>query len=218
MDYIRLNSILPNNEPAIDNIDCMHVLRQSVHVPEMYYICKRTLYALLICSFYFELASITDPIRKSQYHCRETIRCRNSETPFVKLLKMYNVTNLFFHIDVEVLKYFENESNLCVSCHRYQKKVDFWVRHFTDFVTIYVENAMQERRKISAFSQTMQWFEKNQKLDAPFETAFHRDIQARSCHICRPKRSVSIDSQKPGTHKRPRSESQTQRSLARISE
>ena len=35
-DYIRLNSILPSDEPAIDNTERMVELQESVHVPEMY--------------------------------------------------------------------------------------------------------------------------------------------------------------------------------------
>jgi len=32
-DYIRLNSVLPSDEPAIDNTNRMEELRESVHVP-----------------------------------------------------------------------------------------------------------------------------------------------------------------------------------------
>ena len=56
-DYIRLNSLLPNDEPAINNTNRIEELRESVHVPRIYRDYEKTLYALLTAAFYFELAS-----------------------------------------------------------------------------------------------------------------------------------------------------------------
>jgi hypothetical protein len=206
-DYIRLNSVLPSDEPAIDNTDRMDELRESVHVPEMYRVCEKTLYALLVCAFYFELASI-ERIREGQYHCRGTIRCRLPGIPAVNSLTRCHVSNLAFLTDVETLGYYAGNLDLCVLCHRYQKKVDFVVRHPTELVTIYAESITQGRRKISAFPQAMQWFEDHQKLDAPFGTAFHRDLQDRSCKACIPnislKRPISDGEQRSPMCKKPR--------------
>ncbi|KAL9127045.1 MAG: hypothetical protein Q9217_004009 [Psora testacea] len=121
-DYIRLNSVLPSDEPAIDNTERMVELQESVHVPEMYQMCKKTLYALLVSEFYFELANV-ERVREGQYHCRGTIRCRLPGIPFVKLLRLYNVSNLIFRTDVETVGYYGGESDLCPLCHRYQKKI-----------------------------------------------------------------------------------------------
>ncbi len=206
-DYIRLNSVLPSDEPAIDNTDRMDELRESVHVPEMYRVCKKTLYALLACAFYFELASI-ERVREGQYHCRGTIRCRLPGIPAVNLLTRCHVSNLVFLTDVETLGYYAGNLDLCVLCHRYQKKVDFVVRHPTELVTIYAESITQGRRKISAFPQAMRWFENHQMLDAPFGTAFHRDLQDRSCKACIPnislKRPTSNGQQRSQMCKKPR--------------
>ena len=117
---------------------------------------------------------------------------------------MHYVSNLIFRIGVETLGYYGGESDLCTVCHRYQKKVDFLVRHPTELVTIYTESVTHGRRNISAFPQTMRWFENHQKLNAPFGTAFHKDLQYRSCTACLPiKRSISDCPHRPQTCKEP---------------
>ncbi len=147
-DYIWLNSVLPSDEPAIDNTDRMDELRESANVSQMYRDCEKTLYALLISAFYFELAPDPERVREGQYHCRGTIRCRLPGISIVKLSTNINVSNLVFITDIETLGYYGGDLNLCVSCHRYQKKVDFMVRHPTEFVTINAESVTQGRRKI----------------------------------------------------------------------
>ena len=220
-DYIRLNSVLPSDEPAIDNTDRMAELREGVHVPGMYEDCKKTLYALLVSAFYFELAK-AERIREGQYHCRGTIRCRLPGVPLVHLLRTYNVSNLVFRTDTEILGYYGGESDLCSLCHRYQKKVDFLVRHPTEPVTMYTESVAQGRRKLSAFPQAMRWFENHQKLDAPFGTAFHRDMQDRSCKACIPnlnlKRPTPDGLRRSQMCKRPRRGPRTEGSLLEIPE
>ena len=69
----------------------------------------------------------------------------------VKLLTRFNVSNLGFATDVETLGYCGGRIDLYVLCYRYQKKVDFLVRHLTKLVTFYGESVTQGRRKISAF-------------------------------------------------------------------
>ena len=218
MNYIRLNFNLFDDEFVIDNINCMLALQKNVYILKIHCVCKWMLYALFICLFYFKLASIIDSVQKKQYHCHETIRCRLSRISIVKLLKTCNTINLFFHIDVEILKFYENESNLCTSCHQYQKKIEFQIRHFMKLVMIYFENTMQKRRKISVFFQTMRWFESNQKLNAPFKTAHHENIHVQFCHVYFLKRLISTDSQKPRSHKRPRLKPQIDRLLMKIFE
>ena len=221
-DYIRLNSVLPSDEPAIDNTDRMDELRESVHVPQMYQDCAKTLYALLISAFYFELASVPERLREGQYHCRGTIRCRLPGNSVVKLLARCGISNLDFITDVETLGHYGGNLDLCLLCHRYQKKVDFLVRHPTELVTIYAQSVTQGRRKISAFPQAMQWFENQQKLDAPFGTAFHRNLLNRSCKSCIPnislKRPTLDGHQKSQTCKKPRLGPQSVGSLLVIPE
>jgi len=221
-DFIRLNFVLPSDEPAIDNIDRMDELRESVHVPQMYRDCAKTLYALLIFAFYFELASVPERLREGQYHCRGTIRCRLSGNSIVKLLARCDIFNLDFITDVETLRHYEDNLDLCLLCHRYQKKIDFLIRHSTELVIIYAQSITQGRRKISAFSQAMQWFENQQKLDVSFETTFHRNLLNRSCKSCISNislmRSTLDDHQRSQMCKKSRLEPKSVESLLMISE
>ena len=221
-NYIRLNFVLFSDESMIDNTDRMNELRESVHVSQMYRDCAKTLYALLIFAFYFELTSVPERLREDQYHCRDTIQCRLSENSIIKLLARCDIFNLDFITDVETLKHYEDNLDLCLLCHQYQKKIDFLIHHSTQLVIIYAQSITQERRKISAFSQTMQWFENQQKLDVSFETTFHRDLLNRSCKSCISnislKRSTLDDHQKSQMCKKSQLESQSMRSLLMISE
>ena len=57
-DYKRLNVLLLINESDIDNISRMSELQESVRLnSQLMKSCRKTLYALLIASFYFELDS-----------------------------------------------------------------------------------------------------------------------------------------------------------------
>ena len=112
---------------------------------------KKTLYALLVSAFYFELVSVPERVREGQYRCYSTIRCRLPGMSIVKLLPRFNISNLVFATDVETLGYYGGRVDLCVLYHRYQKKVDFLVRHPTELVIFYGESVTQGRRKISAF-------------------------------------------------------------------
>ena len=220
-DYIRLNSVLPSNEPAIDNIDRMDELRESVHVPQMYQDCKKTLYALLVSEFYFELVS-SERVREGQYRCQGTIRCRLPGTSIVKLLARINISNLVFTTNVETVGDYEGRLDLCALYFRYQKKVDFLIRHPTELVTIYGESVTHGRRKISAFPQIVRWFENHQILDAPFGTAIHEDLQDRSCKGCIPsvslKRPTSDGQQRSQMCKKPRRGPRSEGSLLEIPE
>lgn len=206
--YIRLNSVLPTDEPAIDDVDRMAEMRESVHVPPMLQDCKKTLYRLLVSAFYFELRSIPEYVRDGRYHCRGTIRCRLPGTAVFKLLTQCTTSNLAFTNDVETLGYCEGNLDLCSICHRFQKNVEFFIRHPSELVTIYLQSVTQGRRKISAFPQKMQWFQTQQKLDAPFGTAHHWDLQYRACKSCIPnsalKRPTSDDQERLQTRKKVR--------------
>ncbi len=220
-DYIRLNFVLLSDELMINNTDCMNELQKSFHVSQMYRLCAKTLYTLLIFAFYFELTS-AKCLWEDQYHCRDMIWCRLSEISIVKLLIRCDAFNLEFITDVEILRYYEDNLDLCQLCHQYQKKIDFLIHHSTKLVTIYAQSIRQERRKISAFSQTMQWFENQQKLNVSFETTFHRDLLNRSCKSCISnnslKRSTLDDHHTSQMCKKSRLESQTVKSLLTISE
>ena len=181
-DYIRLNVFLLKNLPALNNTDCMDELRESVHVPQNIEDCKKTLYAMLVSTFYFELYSAL--LQEGRYRCHGMIRCRLPGDAIVKLLTQYYRSSLAFTTDLQTLGYYGGSQDLCISCRRYRMAVKFFVRHPAEPMTIYIQGVTQGRRKISAFPQTMQWFTRQQHLKANFGTAHHDNLRPRKCELC----------------------------------
>ena len=183
-DYKRLNVVLPRNEPAMDNTSRMDELRQLVHLnPRMIQECEETIYALLIASFYFELSCILSLLPEHRIRCLGTIRCRLPGEVIVELLQRIHPSRLSFVTHNRALGYYFGKRDLCPSCRRYRKSVEFTVRDLGQPTNIYATSARRLPRKISAFPQTMQWFIDQQHLDAPFGTAYHRSLN-RSCKSC----------------------------------
>jgi len=119
-DYKRLNVVLSRNESTINNINQMNKLRQLVHLnSQMIQECEKTIYALLIASFYFELSYILSSLLENQICCLETIRCHLSNEVMVKLLKRIHPSRLFFVTHSRVLRYYFDKRDLCSSCQRY---------------------------------------------------------------------------------------------------
>jgi len=91
---------------------------------------------------------------------------------------------LKFVTDTETLMFFSEKVDVCCLYHQYSKRVKFYIRHSSDLMTIYLQIDIQKRQKISGFSQTMQWFVKQQNLDEVFETSDHSNLSGLSCQCC----------------------------------
>lgn len=127
--YKRLNVILPRNEPAMDNTSRMDELRQLVHLnPQMIQECEETIYALLIAIFYFELSCIPSPLPEHRIRHLGTIRCRLPGEVMVELLERIHPCRLSFVTHSRALGYYFGKRDLCPSCRRYRKSVEFTVR------------------------------------------------------------------------------------------
>ncbi len=150
------------------------------------------------------------------------IQCHLSENSIIKLLARCDIFNLDFITDVKTLKHYENNLDLYLLYHWYQKKIDFLIHHLIELVIIYTQSITQERRKISAFSQTMQWFENQQKLNVLFKITFYRNLLNWSCKSCilniSLKRSTLNDHQKSQMCKKFQFKSQFIEFLLMISE
>ena len=183
-DYKRLNVLLFINESDIDNTSRMSELQKSVRLnSQLRESCRKTLYALLIATFYFELDALsTNSLDKFQ--CFGTIRCRLPDEVMIKLLGRIHSSRLTFETSSKKLKYYDGMSDLCSLCKRYRKRVEFNVRDLCQLISIRVQSSERSLRKISAFPQTVQWFVDRQALNAPFGTAFHGDLGHRSCRLC----------------------------------
>jgi hypothetical protein len=184
-DYIRLNVLLPADEPGIDNTSRMAELRKSVDEnPELSERCHRTIYALLVTAFYFELRSIPKKVSGGRLQCLGTIRCRLPGDTIIELLHKIHPSPLAFITNVKTLGHLEGRRDLCSLCRRFRKHVEFTVRDLDQIQAILVQSPEKPRRKISAFPQSMQWFIDRQSLDAPFGTAYHEDLAHKSCSLC----------------------------------
>ena len=171
-DYFRLNVSFEGTEPPLDDIGCMTSLRRSVHLqPQGAQDRMNVASALLIASFYFELE--TPPLfQVGQYLCTGSIRCRNDFRAVCNSLATMHTNELEIVTETESLGVV-TANDLCEVCRLYHKKVQFHVRQLEDIVTIFIRISGLERRKISGFPHTMQWFMTRQRLDAPFGRLDH---------------------------------------------
>lgn len=157
-DYFRLNISFPGQEPAIDDIDCMNGLWTSVHLrPRIFQDSKSIVSALLASTFFFEL--ITIPLFDSRmFHCQGIIRCRLQGDVIVQALARIHSSDLSFVTDLGTLGLLNPKKDVCRLCHRYCKQVDFYIRHPSDSIVVYLQSDPHKRRKLGGFPQTMDWF------------------------------------------------------------
>lgn len=77
------------------------------------------------------------------------------------------------------------QPDICTSCGRYQKFVSFHVRRLDEIVDIHLAFDHTHLRRISAFPQSMQWFEEKQMMRAVFGRPNHQPaLRKRSCDGC----------------------------------
>ncbi len=62
---------------------------------------------------------------------------RLSENSIIKLLAKCDIFNLDFITDVKTLRHYEDNLDLCLLYHWYQKKIDFLIHHLIELVIIY---------------------------------------------------------------------------------
>lgn len=183
-DYTRLNVDLPSNEPAIDNTTRMEELHRLVDCnPSITLKCRYILYSLLIASFYFELSGIPSELPHSGVLYIGMVRCRLPSEVIVELLERIHPFRLSFATQNSMLGYYDSSCNICHSCHRYRKHVEFTARDLGQLITIHVQSPNIPLQNISAFPQSMRWFVDHQHLDAPFGTGYHRNLN-HDCKSC----------------------------------
>ena len=172
-DYFRLNIPFDDAaEPLLDDLECIDTLRQSVHLqPQGSRDRAEVASALLVASLYFELDTLPK-YEFGQYFCTGIIRCRNDFDGVLKSLARIHTKQLEFATETENLGALTID-DICHNCRLYHKKIRFHVRHLEDTVSLFVKINDLERRKISGFPHSMQWFIKQQQLDAPFGKIDH---------------------------------------------
>ena len=182
--YFRTNVYLPHGTLAIDDVGCMGPLRDSVHSqPHNGRFRQLTAFALLVACFYFELTSPTF-FQNGKVYCKGTVRCRLRGPVICQTLDRVHPSDLVFMVENELIGYYKGTDDLCPVCHRYQKEVEFAIRHVNEPTTIFLQSTLQGKRRISGFPQTIQWFKEQQHLNAHFGKPYHN--ATRGCEQCNP--------------------------------
>ncbi len=162
----------------------MNELQETVHLQgHSLQNCVNTVSALLISSFFFELI-ISSEFDSGFYCCQSIIHCCLKDDVMIWSLMNLHSSCLKFVTDTETLMPFSEKVDVCCLYYQYSKRVKFYIRHSSDLMTIYLQIDVQKRWKISEFSQTMQWFVKQQNLDEVFETSDHSNLSGLSCQCC----------------------------------
>ena len=182
--YFRTNVYLPHNALAIDDVGCMDQLRDCVHTqPHNDRFRQVAAFALLVACFYFELTSL--PLfQNGKVYCKGAIRCRLRGPVICQALDRVHPSVLVFLAENEIIGYYKGDNDLCPICRRYQKEVEFTIRHINEPMTIFFQSVLQGKRRISGFPQTMQWFQEQQHLNAHFGKPYHNTT--RGCERCDP--------------------------------
>ena len=202
-NYFRLDVDLSKGQSTIDDVDRMSEIREQVNLQPRDQDYLEIAFALMASSFFFEVKNVE--FRSGAYHCQGFIRCRLASAPVEQLLRRLQLSAWTFTTAVATLGYYEPAQDYCTTCHRYQLRVDFWVRHPADNFTIYLQGMSVLRRKISAFPQSIDWFVAQQSLNADFGTPVHGS-PGRETRDCRPnlkRKSSSEGGRTTGTCKRP---------------
>ncbi|KAL9077890.1 MAG: hypothetical protein Q9157_003189 [Trypethelium eluteriae] len=187
-DYFRFNLEMKDT-PLIDDTSRMTEFRQSVSAqPATREHCHDVTIALLVSCFFFELEAVPC-FDKGAYRCEGTVRCRTLSENVPRVLSG-RYTRIEFITDGGVLGTFDSYHDICWACHRYSKKLLFYVQHPSDVISLELRLGDHQRRRLSGFPQSMEWFVKQQGLDADFGTPDHGSPGTLYCRVCEPARSL----------------------------
>lgn len=129
----------------------------------------------LIERFYFVLDR--PPKREGgQFHCEGSIRCRGNSRSIIPDLLRLNDARMEFVTDAEVLGELSASKidlDTCPVCKRYRKKVIFLTDSLTNLMNIYLRRGRENKRRISAFPHSIEWFIRRQYLGACFGSVDH---------------------------------------------
>lgn len=163
-DFFRFNIYLSGSEPAIDDVQCMQELRRAARLPASHEEkCRRTAFALLAASLFFELDEMP-MFLNGRCHCKGAIYSRLEGRLLCRALERLCEHRVSFTTPKELLGYMDPEHELCEECHRYQKSIRVLVRHLEDPFLILVQCSVNDVRPISGLPQSINWFMRRHKL------------------------------------------------------
>ena len=183
-DYIRLNISLPDPEPKIDAVDKMDSLRQSVHLQSQGNEESKHAFALLSSQFFFKLQALPQKHTSGLYSCQGFVCCKIGGFAIVEALKRVHPEELSWILDDQTVASMDMESDVCSLCHRYRKKIEFFLQDLETPLAISLRGTDDRSRRISAFPRSMKWFIEQQKLDVSFGTMNHGIPGRLTCRGC----------------------------------
>ena len=192
--HFRLNVAL-DKVPLLDDANCMDKMRATVRgqidISSEYIELAA---AILTASLYFELDSHPE-FEAGTYRCEGSILCRNNAESVIRGLHKLNRPPSRFSCDKGHLADFGGLEQICNECRNYSKKVAFYVNDLRSLFTIFLDVEGGQRRRISGFPQTPQWFVDRQRFDAPFgHPGAVKRLERCRCRTDSPKRRASNQS------------------------
>ena len=155
--YMRMNISLPSIGAAIDDIGQIETLGKEVFAQFQFQ--KRNDdreigMNLLFSRLYFELDESPRFTGHGLYRCRGTIRCKLSGFALAQVAKAMDIEGATFCLDNETLTTTNFRDDVCQICHRFTKKIDFYVRHIDQSVSISICHGTEQEkmRDLSAFA------------------------------------------------------------------
>ena len=187
--FMRVNISLSSSGLALDDLDQMESLSREVLMQfQTKHDSVKVSLNLLFSRLFFELDELPAFTGHGLYHCRGTIRCRLPGFKFLQATKAMSVEKLVITMDEETLALSNLQEEVCGLCHCYSRKLEFYVRHLDQVVTMSVCNEAdgRERRELSAFPQSMEWFVEQQGLRDVFGSIDHGVPNRQPCKACGP--------------------------------
>ena len=129
--------------------------------------------ATLVSNFYFQL-DCRPSATSSGYLIQGSIRCRSDVRKILFAMANLSIASVEYSTESEKLCGLgKMEVDICSACGRYRKNVHFYVRDLSESICIYMKSRTMAPHKISGFPETVNWFIKQQKLDAAFGNQHH---------------------------------------------
>ncbi len=139
--------------------------------------------ALLTSCFYFAPDAVPS-YEAGRYHIQGSIKCRSNSFAIVDALQKADIHAVGYCLDTETLSSSSSlNGDICTLCHRYRRRVQFYIRHPRDIVCIYMRSN-HLRRKLSAFPQSIDWAVEQQGMLNFFGTDSHGTPGLLHCHAC----------------------------------
>ena len=179
--YHHLNIRLSAEESAIDDVthisELSSIISHQLQIKDLLF-----LFFLLMISFFFKLKTASIFSSTEVYFCENFICCWFCIWVMINALNKLEPFNFIFVNDhKKIFEYFNEQWNVCIACHQYNKTVNFKICHFSEVVSIYMQGVRHQCTRLSDFSHKIQWFINKQKLKNFSNLCSKREV---CCNLC----------------------------------